>query len=95
MPLLLIPVVLQRAVAMLLLRCDQTSRESNKALGCLLAMRSTIDVHWKKEVSDFGMALCQNESEVTEAIKTAKALCGHAIREVEAHHAVLISEARI
>ena len=72
----------------------QLQEEANKALGCLLAMRSTIDAHQRKEVSDFGMALCQNESEITEAIKAAKALCAWTIREVEAHHAVLISKAR-
>ena len=48
-----------------------------------------------KEVSDFGMALCQNESEITEAIKEAKALCAHTIRDVEVHQAVLISEAKV
>ena len=47
----------------------QLQEEDNKAMGCLLAMKSTIDAHQRKEVSDFGMVLCHNESEVTEAIK--------------------------
>ena len=51
----------------------QLQEEANNALGCLLVMRSTINAHWRKEVSDFGMALCQNESEVTtEAIKAVQ-----------------------
>ena len=73
----------------------QLQEEANKALGHLLAMKSTINTHGRKAVSDFGMALCQNESEVTEAIKAAKALCAQTIRDVEAHHAVLISEAKV
>ena len=95
MPLLLILTGLQRAVAMLPLDVTQLQEEANKALGCLLATRSTIDAHWRKEVSDFGMALHQNESQVTEAIKIGKALCAHTIREGEACHMVLISEAKI
>ena len=78
-----------------LLDVIQLQEEVNKAMGCLLAMRSTINTHWRKEVSNFGMALCQNESKVTEAIKTAKALCAHTVREAEAHCTKLISEAKI
>ena len=47
----------------------QLQEEANKALGYLLATRSSINTHWRKQVSDFGMALHQNESETTEAIK--------------------------
>ena len=57
--------------------------------------RSSIDAHWRKQVSDFGMALCQTESEITEAIKEAKALCACTMRDAEAHWAVLISEAKV
>ena len=69
--------------------------EANKALGHLLMTRSSINAHQKKQVSDFGMALCQNESEITEAIKEAKALCAHTIRDAEVHQAVLISKAKL
>ena len=41
------------------------------------------------------MALHQNESEITEAIKEAKALCACTIRDVETHWAVLISKAEV
>ena len=69
--------------------------EANKALGHLLVTRSSIDTCRRKQVSDFGMALHQNESVITEAIKEAKALCACTIREVEAHQMVLIREAKI
>ena len=73
----------------------QLQEEANKALGHLLATRSSIDAHQRKKVSDFGMALCQNESDITKAIKEVKALCAHTIRDVEAHQVVLISKAEI
>ena len=73
----------------------QLQEKTNKALGCLLVMRSTINTHQRKEVSDFGMALHQNDSEITKAIKAAKALCAQTIREVEACCAVLINEAEV
>ena len=41
------------------------------------------------------MALHQNESKTTEAIKEAKTLCAHTICDVETHQTVLISEAKV
>ena len=41
------------------------------------------------------MALCQNESDITKAIKEAKALCAHTIKDVEAHQVALVSKAKI
>ena len=73
----------------------QLHKEANKALGCLLATRSTIDAWQRKEVSDFGMALCQNESDITEAIKAPKALSVQTIRDVEAHNVALISKVKV
>ena len=73
----------------------QLQEEANKALGYLLATRSSIDTHQRKQVLDFGMALHQIESETTETIKEAKALCAHTIRDVETHQAVLISKVKI
>ena len=40
------------------------------------------------------MALCQNKSETTEAIKEAKTLYTCTIREAEAYHTTLISKAQ-
>ena len=62
----------------------QLQEEANKALEHLLVTRSSIDAHQRKQVSDFGMGLHQNESEITKAIKEVKALCVHTIRDVEA-----------
>ena len=41
------------------------------------------------------MALCQNESETTKAIKEAKALCACTIQDVETHWTVQISKAKV
>ena len=73
----------------------QLQEEANKPLEHLLATRSSIDTHQRKQVSDFGMALCQNESEITKAFKEAKTLCACTIRDAEAHWTALISEAEI
>ena len=76
-------------------RCNPTSRGGQQGLGHLLATRSSIDTRQRRQVSDFGMALCQTESHVTDAIKEVKALCTHTTREAEAHWAVWITEAKI
>ena len=59
----------------------QLQEEAGKALGCLLATRSSLNAHQRKQVSDFKMAHHQNESETTEAIT----LCAHTTRGAEAH----------
>ena len=63
----------------------QLQEEVGKALGCLLATRSSLNACWRKQVLDFKMALHQNKSETTEAIKEAKPLCTCTTREAEAH----------
>ena len=63
----------------------QLQEKANKALGHSLVTRSSINAHWRKQVSDFGMALHQNESEITKGIKEVKAFCTHTIRDVEVH----------
>ena len=73
----------------------QLQEEANKALGHLLVTRSSIDAHWRKQVSVFEMALCQNESQTTEAIMEAKALCAHTIQDAETHQTVLINKAEV
>ena len=50
----------------------QLQEEVGKALGCLLATRSSLDACCRKQVSDFEIALHQNESETTEAVKEAR-----------------------
>ena len=51
--------------------------EGNKALGELLATKLSINAHWQKLVWELGMSLHQNNSETTESIKEAKAICAH------------------
>ena len=60
--------------------------------GDWLAIKSSIDVHQWKLVSEFGMTLPQNESKTEESIKEAKALCTCSIREAEANCAHSIKE---
>ena len=63
----------------------QLQEEAGKALGCLLVTRSSLNAHQRKQVLTLKMALHQNESETTEAIKEAKTLCTSTTREAEAH----------
>ena len=56
-------------------------------------VKSSIDAHQWKLVSEFGMILCQNKSKTKESIKEAKALCAHSIREAETTCAHSIKEA--
>ena len=62
-------------------------------MGCLLMTRASIDVHQRKQVLDFEMAICQNKAEATKAIREAKAHCGAATREAETCHATTVREA--
>ena len=68
-------------------------KKANKALGGLLAIKSSIDTLQQKLISEFGMALWQNNSETTESIKEAKAICAHSIQEAEDYCSVAIREA--
>ena len=63
----------------------QLQEEAGKDLGCPFATRSSLNAHWRKQVSDFEMGLHQNESKTTKAIKEAKTLCTHATRDAEAN----------
>ena len=67
--------------------------EANKALGDLLAIKSSIDTHQQKLVLEYSMALHQNDSKTTESIKEAKAICTHSIQEAETHCSTTIREA--
>ena len=53
----------------------QLQEEAGKVLGWLLATRSSLNAHQRKQVLDFEMVFCQNELETTEAIKEARTLC--------------------
>ena len=66
--------------------------EMNRAMGHLLMTSSSLDACQWKQVSDFEMALCQNEAEATKAIKEAKAHCEATIREAESCCTIHIRE---
>ena len=66
--------------------------EANKALGDLLAIKSSIDICQQKLISEFGMVLHQNDSKAMESIKEAKANCTHSIQEAEDCCSVAIRE---
>ena len=57
--------------------------EANKALGELLATKSSIDAHQQKLVWELGMALHQNDSKTAEYIREAKAICTCSTREAK------------
>ena len=67
--------------------------EANKALGELLATKLSINAHQWRLVWELGMALCQNDSETTESIKEAKAICTHSTQEAETLCSMTIREA--
>ena len=74
----------------------QLQEEANKALGCLLATRSSLDARQRRQVSDFGMALHWIESEATEASQGSKGpLCSHHPGYAETCWMVLISKAEV
>ena len=68
--------------------------EGNKALGELLATKSSIDAHWWKLVWELGMSLCQNDSKTTESIKEAKSICICSTQEAETLCSTTIKEAK-
>ena len=69
--------------------------EANKALGDLLVIKSSLNACQQKLVLEFGMALCENDSEATESIKEAKAICSCSIQEAEDCGSVAIREAEV
>ena len=67
--------------------------EADKALGDLLMVKSSINAHQQKLVSEFSMALHENDSKNTESIKEVKAICTCSIQEAEDCCSVAIREA--
>ena len=54
---------------------SELQENANKALEELLATKASIDAHRQRAIWELGMELCQNESETTESIKKARAIC--------------------
>ena len=68
--------------------------EANKALWGLLATKPSINAHQQKLVWELGMGLFQNNSETTESIKKAKAICAHSTQEAKILCSTTIKEVK-
>ena len=68
----------------------QLQEEMNRAMGCFLTTRASMDTCCRKQVSDFETAFCQNEAQTTEAIREAEAVCAAALLEAKACCATMI-----
>ena len=66
----------------------------NKALGELLATKSSISAHRQKVVWGAGMELHQNDFETMESIKEVRAICAHATQDAEALCCATVKEAK-
>ena len=64
------------------------------ALGELLTTKSSFDTHQWKLVWVLGMSLHRNNSEMTESVKEAKAICAHSTQEAETICSTTIKEAK-
>ena len=69
-------------------------KKANKALGELLATKSSIDTHRQKAVWELGMELCHNDSEMTESIKAARATWTETTWDTEALCSATVKEAK-
>ena len=67
---------------------------ANKALEELLATKSSIDAHRWRAIWELGMELHWNESETTESIKEARAICSHVTLDARTLFFTNIKEAK-
>ena len=67
---------------------------ANKALKELLTTKASIDTCRQRAIWELGMELCQNESQVTESIKEAKAVCFWVTLNAKIACSVVIKEAK-
>ena len=67
--------------------------EMNRIMGWLLTTRASMDACQRKEVSNFQMALYQNEAQTTEIIREAEAVHATAVRETKANCVNIIQHA--
>ena len=68
--------------------------KANKALGELLATKSSTNVHRQKVVWELAIELCWNNSETMESIKEARAICTHATLDAEVLCSATVKEAK-
>ena len=67
---------------------------TNKALEELLATKASIDAHQCRAVWELGIELCQNESNATESIREARAICSQVTLDTKALCFAIIKEAK-
>ena len=72
----------------------ELQENANKALEELLATKASIDAHRQRTIWELGMELCQNESEATESIKEARAICSWVTLDAKALCFTTIKEAK-
>ena len=73
---------------------DELWENANKALQELLATKASIDAPSQRAVWELCMELCQNESETTESIREARAICSHVTLDAKALCFAIIKEAK-
>ena len=67
---------------------------ANKALKELLTTKASIDTHRQRAIWELGMELHQNESQATEYIKEAKAVCSQVTLDAKTTFSVVVKEAK-
>ena len=72
----------------------ELQENANKALEELLDMKASIDAHRWRVIWELSVELCQNESETSESIKKARAVCSHVTLYAKAPYFMTIKEAK-
>ena len=67
---------------------------ANKVLKELLTTKASIDACRQRAIWELGMELCQNESQVTESIREAKAVCSHVTLDAQTLCFATVKEAK-
>ena len=67
---------------------------ANKALEELLTTKASIDAHRWRAIWELGMELHQNESQATESIKEAKAVCSQVTLDAQTLCFATVKEAK-
>ena len=72
----------------------ELQENANKALKELLTTKASIDAHRWRAIWELGMELHQNESQMTESLKEAKAVCSQATLDAQALCFTTVKEAK-
>ena len=72
----------------------ELQENAKKALEELLTMKASIDASRWRAIWELSVELCWNESETSESIKEARAVCSHGTLDAKALCSVTIKEAK-